>query len=106
MRERGARSRLRKASSQLVQPLPHTKKRPRTRQPRKERPPRMMRGIPTVRISDAPDIRPDNPAFYIAGIRPDTRLPCRISGYCLADPIIYLVFLQIRKEQKFAQKLN
>jgi hypothetical protein len=27
---------------------------------------------------DAPDIRPDNPAFF--GIRPNTRLPCRISG--------------------------
>jgi hypothetical protein len=53
--------------------------------------------------------------FLISGtrIRPDTRLPCRISGkagyrisgYCLADPIIYLVFLQIRQEKKFAQKL-
>jgi hypothetical protein len=27
---------------------------------------------------DAPDIRPDNPAFF--DIRSDTRLPCRISG--------------------------
>jgi hypothetical protein len=33
-------------------------------------------------IRDAPDIRPDNPAFFISGtgIRPDNRLPCRISG--------------------------
>jgi hypothetical protein len=30
-------------------------------------------------IRDAPDIRPDNPAFFISGIRPDTRLFCRIS---------------------------
>jgi DNA-directed RNA polymerase I subunit RPA1 len=33
-----------------------------------------------VSIRDAPDIRPDNPAFSISGIRPDTRLPRRISG--------------------------
>jgi small nuclear ribonucleoprotein (snRNP)-like protein len=58
--------------------------------------------IKVLEISrDAPDIRP----FLISGIRPDTRLPCRISGYCLADPIIDLVFLQIRQEKKFAQKL-
>jgi hypothetical protein len=49
--------------------------------------------------------------FLISGIRPDTRLSCRISGKagyrisgrisgkCLADPIIYLVFLQIRQEK-------
>jgi hypothetical protein len=30
------------------------------------------------RISGQPDIRPDNPAFF--DIRPDARLPCRISG--------------------------
>jgi hypothetical protein len=29
---------------------------------------------------DASDIRPDNPAFMISVIQPDTRLPCRISG--------------------------
>jgi hypothetical protein len=28
---------------------------------------------------DAPDIRPDNPAFFISGIRPDTGLHRRIS---------------------------
>jgi hypothetical protein len=56
--------------------------------------------------------RPDNPAFfdirYPAGyqialpdIRPDTGY--RISGLCLADPIIYLAFLQIR-HIKMSQK--
>jgi hypothetical protein len=25
-----------------------------------------------IMIRDAPDIRPDNPAFFISGIRPDT----------------------------------
>ena len=29
---------------------------------------------------DAPDIRPDNPAFFISGIRPDTGYGNRISG--------------------------
>jgi hypothetical protein len=48
---------------------------------------------------DAPDIRPDNPAFFISGIWPDTRLPCRISGK--ANPKIYVFFLQLRKEKKF-----
>jgi hypothetical protein len=44
----------------------------------------------TVSFRDAPNIRPDNPAFFyirpdcsaffISGIWPDTRLPCKISG--------------------------
>jgi hypothetical protein len=54
--------------------------------------------------------------FLISCIRPDTKLPCRISGkagyrmsgrisgYCLADPIIYLIFLHIR-QKKFTHKL-
>jgi hypothetical protein len=33
------------------------------------------------RISGWPDIRPDNPAFFISDIRPDTKLPYRISGW-------------------------
>jgi hypothetical protein len=32
------------------------------------------------RISGWPDIRPDNPAFFIPGIRPDTKLVNLISG--------------------------
>jgi hypothetical protein len=32
------------------------------------------------RISGWPDIRPDNPAFLISSIRPDTKLVNRISG--------------------------
>jgi hypothetical protein len=47
-----------------------------------------------LKTGDASDIRP----FFICGLRPDTRLPYRISGkvgsyrisgYCLADPKIY-----------------
>jgi hypothetical protein len=33
-----------------------------------------------MKARDAPDIRPDNPAFFILGIRPDTVLHCGISG--------------------------
>jgi hypothetical protein len=40
---------------------------------------------------DLPDIR-------------EGRRPYRISGQCLADPIIY--FLQIRREKKFTPKIN
>jgi hypothetical protein len=62
---------------------------------------------------DAPDIRP----FLISGIWSDARTPYRISGkagyrisgqisgWCLADLIIYLVFLQIRQE-KICTKIN
>jgi hypothetical protein len=39
--------------------------------------------------------RPNNPAFLTSDIRQDTGLHCRISGLYLADPIIYLVFLQM-----------
>jgi hypothetical protein len=62
-----------------------------------------------TRDRDAPDIRPDNPAFLypISGRIPDCFAGSgyRISGYCLADRIIYIVFLPIGQEKKFAQKL-
>jgi hypothetical protein len=32
------------------------------------------------RISGRLDIRPDNPAFFLSGILPDTKLVSRISG--------------------------
>jgi hypothetical protein len=51
--------------------IPAWKKRPSDR--------RSCIDISVLYTRDAPDIRPDNPAF-ISGIRPDTRLPCRISG--------------------------
>jgi uncharacterized protein YmfQ (DUF2313 family) len=64
-------------------------------------------------ISGQPDIRPDNPAFfyirYPAGYQitlTDTvssKAGYRISGYCLADPIIYLVFLHIRLQKIYTQ---
>jgi hypothetical protein len=57
------------------------------------------------RISGRPDIQQDNPAFFISGIRPDTRLP---AGYPLRPDTGYPagypanVFLQIRLEKKLA----
>jgi hypothetical protein len=60
---------------------------------------------------DAPDIRPDNPAFFDIRYPAGYHLPCRISGkagyrisgYCLADPIINLVFLHIRLQKIYTQ---
>jgi hypothetical protein len=52
--------------------------------------------VPELIIRDAPDIRPDNPAFFMSGIRPDTgftaEYPVRLdTGYPVnvygTDPI-------------------
>jgi hypothetical protein len=39
--------------------------------------------VPVI-IRDAPDIRLDNPAFFISSIRPETRLP---AGYPARYPV-------------------
>jgi hypothetical protein len=52
----------------------------------------------SVPVRDAPDIRPDNPAFFISGIRPDI--------YRIALPDIQQDWIpDIRQDKKLAHKL-
>jgi hypothetical protein len=58
-----------------------------------------------ITIRDAPDIRP----FFdsVSGIRPDTRLPCRISGKAgyPAYPKIYVAFPSNKTRKKICTKI-